>query len=119
MSTRATGGRAEQLARRYLIRQGLKPVTENWHCRQGEIDLIMRDRKTLVFVEVRFRRNSTYGTPAATVGLTKQRRLVHAAHRYLQQLGSEPPCRFDVIAITAEPELQLQWIRNAFDATVY
>ena len=79
----------------------------------------MRDRKTLVFVEVRFRRNSTYGTPAATVGLTKQRRLVHAAHRYLQQLGSEPPCRFDVIAITAEPELQLQWIRNAFDATVY
>ncbi|MEJ2308616.1 MAG: YraN family protein [Gammaproteobacteria bacterium] len=118
MTTRATGGRAEQQARRFLIRQGLKPVTENWHCRQGEIDLIMQDRKTLVFVEVRFRRNSDYGTPAATVGHTKQRRLIQAAQRYLQQLGSMPPCRFDVVAITAEPELQMEWIRNAFDAVV-
>lgn len=118
MTTRATGSRAERLARDYLRKQGLKPVTENWRCRQGEIDLIMREKKVLVFVEVRYRRNSLYGTPAATVGHSKQRRLILAASHYLQQLGNEPPCRFDVVAITAEPELRMEWIRNAFDAVV-
>jgi putative endonuclease len=118
MTTRATGRRAEQLARDFLRRQGLKRVNENWSCRHGEIDLIMREREVLVFVEVRFRRNSRFGTPAATVGPIKQRRLVLAAHHYLQRLGRQPPCRFDIIAITAEPEWQVEWIRNAFDATI-
>lgn len=118
MTTRATGRRAEQLARDFLRRQGLKPVDENWSCRHGEIDLIMREREVLVFVEVRFRRNSRFGTPAATVGHIKQRRLVLAAQHYLQRLGRQPPCRFDIIAITAEPEWQVEWIRNAFDATL-
>jgi putative endonuclease len=118
MTTRATGSRAEQLAKSYLQQQGLRPVVDNWHCRQGEIDLIMRDRNMLVFVEVRYRKNSRYGTPAATVGHIKQRRLIHAANNYLQQLGTLPQCRFDVVAVTAEPELQIEWIRNAFDAVV-
>ncbi|MGD9297496.1 MAG: YraN family protein [Chromatiales bacterium] len=118
MTTRATGRRAELLARDFLRQQGLKPVDQNWSCRHGEIDLIMRERDVLVFVEVRFRKNSRFGTPAATVGHIKQRRLVLAAHHYLQRLGRQPPCRFDIIAITAEPERQMEWIRNAFDATV-
>jgi putative endonuclease len=118
MTTRATGRRAELLARDFLRRQGLRPVEENWSCRHGEIDLVMREREVLVFVEVRFRRNSRFGTPAATVGLIKQRRLVLAALHYLQRLGRQPPCRFDIIAITAEPEPQVEWIRNAFDATL-
>jgi putative endonuclease len=118
MTTQATGRRAEQIAREFLSRQGLKPLEENWHCRQGEIDLIMRDRDVLVFVEVRFRKNSRFGTPAETVGHTKQRRLVLAAHHYLQRLRKPPPCRFDIVAMTAEPELQMEWIRNAFDATL-
>ncbi|MGD9096146.1 MAG: YraN family protein, partial [Chromatiales bacterium] len=68
MTTRATGRRAELLARDFLRQQGLKPVDQNWSCRHGEIDLIMRERDVLVFVEVRFRKNSRFGTPAATVG---------------------------------------------------
>ena len=118
MTTRATGRRAELLAKDFLRKQGLRPVEENWSCRHGEIDLIMREGDVLVFIEVRFRKNSRFGTPAATVGHTKQRRLVLAAHHYLQRLGRQPPCRFDIIAITAEPERQMEWIRNAFDATL-
>ena len=118
MTTRATGRRAELLARDFLRQQGLKLVEQNWSCRHGEIDLIMRERDVLVFVEVRFRKNSRFGTPAATVGRIKQRRLVLAAQHYLQRLGRQPPCRFDIIAMTAEPERQMEWIRNAFDATV-
>ncbi|MEJ2315896.1 MAG: YraN family protein [Gammaproteobacteria bacterium] len=118
MTTRATGRRAELLARDFLRQQGLKLVEQNWSCRHGEIDLIMRERDVLVFVEVRFRKNSRFGTPAATVGHIKQRRLVLAAQHYLQRLGRQPPCRFDIIAMTAEPERQMEWIRNAFDATV-
>lgn len=118
MTTRATGRRAEQHAKEFLRKQGLKPVEENWYCRHGEIDLIMHDRDVLVFVEVRFRRNSRFGTPAATIGHIKQRRLVLAARHYLQRLQRQPPCRFDIVAITAEPETQTEWIRNAFDATL-
>ena len=118
MTTHATGRRAEQIARAFLSGQGLKPVEENWHCRLGEIDLIMQERDVLVFVEVRFRKNSHFGTPAETVGHTKQRHLVLAAHQYLQRFRKPPPCRFDIVALTAEPALQMEWIRNAFDATL-
>lgn len=68
---------------------------------------------TLVFVEVRFRRNAQHGGAAATVSRTKQQRCILGARHYLMSLRALPPCRFDVVAIDGE---QLSWLRGAFDA---
>jgi putative endonuclease len=111
----AQGTAAEDLALRYLEARGLTLVTRNFRCRTGELDLIMRDGEQLVFVEVRSRRHTRYGTPAESVTRTKQQRLLRAAAFYLQRQRLNPPCRFDVVAILqAESEPQVEWIRDAF-----
>lgn len=116
MSSRERGDRAEQYALDFLKSRGLKLVRRNFLCRMGEIDLIMMHHQHLVFVEVRYRKNSNYGTPAATVSLTKQRRLTRTANIYLQQQGCNTACRFDVVAIVAQPQVKIEWIKNAFEA---
>ena len=84
------------------------------HAPGAEIDLVVRERDgTLVFVEVRSRGASRHGGAAASVGPTKQRRLLLAATHYLQRYASPPPCRFDVIAIDGE---RIEWYKAAFDA---
>lgn len=103
----------EASAERYLRHQGLKPICRNYRGRRGEIDLVMREGDELVFVEVRQRARRDYGSAAATVGPTKQRRLVAAASEYLQRHG-EQPCRFDVVAF--EGQAEPAWIRDAFNA---
>lgn len=118
------GAAAESLALQYLKNQGLTLVEKNFSLKQGEIDLIMMDSGTLVFVEVRFRRNSKYGTPAETVNTSKQKKLLLAASIYLQQKGltDRYPCRFDVVAITqTERKIKNQlpefsWYKDAFSA---
>ena len=107
------GQSAEKRAERFLAARGLRCVARNWRCRFGEIDLIMQDGETRVFVEVRLRSDSAYGGAAASVTPAKQRKLVAAARQYLTTLDTVPPCRFDVVALAgdAAPE----WIRNAFD----
>lgn len=107
------GQSAEARAEAFLITQGLASVARNWRCRFGEIDLIMQDGKTRVFVEVRLRSRSDFGGAAASVTPAKQRKLLAAARQYLSGLKTLPPCRFDVIALDAggAPD----WIRNAFD----
>ncbi len=119
MSSRvAQGTAAEELARRYLETRGLTLVARNFRCRVGELDLIMRDGDQLVFVEVRSRRDSRFGTPAESVTRTKQQRLLRAAAVYLQRQRLDLPCRFDVLAILhAESEPQMEWIRDAFHLT--
>mgnify|MGYP001247034503 CR=1 FL=1 len=107
------GQHAESRAEAFLVARGLAPVARNWRCRFGEIDLVMRDGPTLVFVEVRSRRHNTFGGAAASVTPSKQRKLLAAARQYLSGLKSIPPCRFDVVALDGggDPE----WFRNAFD----
>jgi putative endonuclease len=102
------GRRAEALAQRYLRRRGLADVARNVHCRHGEIDLVMRDGDTLVFVEVRYRRDGAFGRGSDSVTVAKQRRL--ARHpRWMNH-----PCRFDVISIDGPlDEAAVDWIRNA------
>ena len=112
--TTLLGRSAETHAERFLESRGLKRVTRNWRCRFGEIDLIMRDGSTLVFVEVRMRSHADFGGAAASVTSSKQRKLLAAAKLYLSNLSYTPPCRFDVVALTdsrAAPE----WIQSAFD----
>jgi putative endonuclease len=106
------GGEKEDVACRYLEGRGLRLVTRNHRCRHGEIDLVMRDGDTLVFVEVRYRRSQRFGSAADSVDVRKQRRLTAAAGHYLQRHPTPLPCRFDVLAIGAGD--RVDWIRHAF-----
>lgn len=114
---REQGEAAEQRARRHLESLGLRFVRANYQCRRGEIDLIMRERDTLVFVEVRQRRHTAFGGALASVTHAKQRRIILTAQHYLQRMRLDAPVRFDVVAIEADRELH--WIRDAFRADGY
>jgi len=90
-------------------------VLQNYHCRFGEIDLIMQDNKTLVFVEVRLRSNSKFGSAGASITPQKQQKLIATAQHYLQQHG-DCLCRFDAILMDKADAKHIEWLRNAFDA---
>lgn len=94
-------GRAgEKLAEDYLRGRGLKLLERRFSTPAGEIDLIMRDGGTLVFVEVKTRSDEQYARPQDAVGLLKQRRLLRAARWYLARRGlAAAPCRCDVVAV--------------------
>lgn len=107
------GHDAELLAASFLQQQNLILLDQNYRCRFGEIDLIMQDRQTLVFVEVRMRSSERFGGAAASISWPKQKKLLNTARHYLAKLASEPPCRFDAILITGANH-QIDWIKNAF-----
>lgn len=109
------GHQAELLAACYLQEQGLKLLERNYRCRQGEIDLILQDGKTLVFAEVRLRTNPRFGGAAESITATKQARIIRAAQHYLSSVTPQPPCRFDVVLLEKLDNNAPQWIRNAFD----
>lgn len=110
------GEHAEQLACRHLVSRGLQLIQRNYRCRSGELDLVMRDGDSIVFVEVRYRADTRYGSAADTVDWRKRRRLIAAAQHYLQATKyRDLPCRFDVIAIGGPPrERRIDWIVDAF-----
>ena len=113
-----TGSQAEKLASIYLQEQGLKLVTSNYRCRFGEIDLIMRDDKTFIFVEVRLRSSALFGGAAYSINARKQKKLIITAEYYLQQntAAAKMACRFDAILMDKTSAQNMQWIQNAFDA---
>jgi len=113
----ATGENAEKQACDYLRQQGLELLERNYRCRQGEIDLIMRDGAYTVFVEVRYRRNTGFGSGAETVDSRKQQKLITTASLYLQQHRrlAQQPARFDVVSMSQQTDIaQIEWIRDAF-----
>lgn len=116
-SRQASGQAAEALALQHLQRQGLRLLAQNWRCKRGELDLVMLDGATVVFVEVRYRRHSAWGGAIESVDARKREKLINAASYFLQQQArwANAPCRFDVIAIDAVEPLRLNWIPNAFD----
>ncbi len=115
----ASGARAEALAAAFLVARGLQPITRNYRTKAGEIDLIMRDGATLVFVEVRFRSRTVHGTPEETIDARKRRRITRAAAHYLTTLAVVPDCRFDVISIVGDlpGEQGCEWLQAAFDTS--
>ena len=111
------GSAAEAVAARYLESQGLAPLTRNFRCRFGELDLVMMHRRVLVIVEVRSRRRTTVTTPGATVDRGKQRRLIGATRFFLlrHRQFADWPVRFDVVEITGDlSEPGIRWSRAAF-----
>lgn len=116
---RSRGAAVEAAARAHLQRAGLRDVAANASYRFGELDLVMLDGATLVFVEVRYRRNARFGGGAASVDVHKRRKLVHAAHAFLAHhpRHADSPCRFDVVEADGDPAApRLNWLRDAFRA---
>lgn len=109
------GFAAEAHAHEYLKAQGLILIISNYRCTMGEIDLIMRDKTHLVFIEVRARTNNAFGGALASITLEKQRKLRKAALHYLStnHLHDKFPVRFDVLAMDGKSR-QITWVKNAF-----
>ncbi len=118
-TTKNAGDAAERIAEEYLTSQGLKVMARNYRCRYGEIDLVMQERDTLVFVEVRLRRThkgNDFGGAAASITSTKQARIIAAAQHYLSGMKQLPPCRFDAVLMNAANESSVEWMKGAFEA---
>ena len=117
-STRKIGEQTEAIASDYLKSQGLSLIEKNYHCRGGEVDLIMQEQDTLVFVEVKYRQSTGYGGAAAAVSATKQKKIKHCVTFYLHQKGLNEyntPCRLDVVTLEGNlKEPHIHWFKNAF-----
>ena len=113
----STGRRWERHAERFLKRHGLTPIARNFSGKGGEIDLVMRDRDHVAFIEVRYRNRSRFGSAASSVTLKKQKKIVRCAQLFLQTFPkwANHPCRFDVIAYDSNGGIgRPVWIRAAF-----
>lgn len=114
---RARGDAVEAAALAFLEARGLRVLARNASAHGGELDLVMLDGQTLVFVEVRYRASNAFGGGAASVDAGKRRKLVHAAQAYLLRhpRHANAPCRFDVVAASGDPATPaLDWLRDAF-----
>ena len=116
--TRTVGFDAERVADRYLQDRELKPVTRNFRCRLGEIDLIMLDEDCLVFVEVRYRASNRFSSASLTIDIHKQRKIIRTAALFLAKRSqfANSTVRFDVVAIDADDHgnKTIEWIKDAF-----
>jgi putative endonuclease len=120
MSWRRKGLRFEDRARSYLERRGLSLLSQNFHGRRGEIDLIMRDGDRICFIEVKYRKSRAYGGAANAIPAAKRRRIVDTALYYLSTRAAAARLapRFDAVLIQQQPDggEAIEWIRNAFYA---
>jgi putative endonuclease len=104
------GEEAEALAAAHLGRCGLAIVARNYRCRFGEIDIVAQDRGTLVFVEVRLRSRSDFGTAAESINGAKRKRLIAAARHYLARTRADCACRFDAFLVGGDG--RVEWLKN-------
>lgn len=114
-----TGQQAEEMACHYLSKQGLKTLERNFRSPRGELDAVMEDGDTIVFVEVRYRKQTRFGSGAESVNHTKQAKLIATALYYLQQHPKyhNRPTRFDVVAMTDQvQQARIDWIKDAFQS---
>ncbi len=108
------GVAAERAAETFLREQGLSVVARNWQCKTGEIDLICKDGKTLVFVEVRQRRSRQFASAAESITSAKQQKLIRTAETYLLTCKQTPPCRFD--AVLFDGDNPVRWLKNIIES---
>ena len=112
------GKQAEDIAKAFLLEQGLTFVTANFHSRQGEIDLVMRDQQAWIFVEVKYRKNMLFGGAILAISAKKQEKIRQCTTFYLQKCGLNEyntPCRFDAVLIDGNiNNPTINWLKNAF-----
>ena len=114
MNKRQTGTEYEEQAAQWLTERGFEILEKNYRCRIGEIDLIARDGRYLVFIEVKYRSDGKAGDPSEAVNWQKQKKICKTAGWYLRQkrIPEDMPCRFDVVSILGS---QIHHIKNAFE----
>lgn len=110
------GDWGEDLAASFLLGEGFEVLERNWRFKRAEIDVIAREKGILVFIEVKTRANTFFGRPEEMVRTTKKHLLYDAAMAYMRSVGYEWEIRFDIIAITGEPEkgVEIAHFRDAF-----
>ena len=114
-NSREKGQYYERQAQKYLEAQGLKAIERNYYCPYGELDVIMKDGDTLVFVEVKFRKNNIKGGANYALSPQKQAKLKRTIYHYLGAKNlKNQPLRNDYVAITGEPSLHINWLKNVF-----
>ena len=123
-TSHSKGQHAENACCEYLKQQGLTLLEQNYRGPHGEIDIVMKDKNTLVFVEVRYRKNDDYGGALESITSTKQARILATAEQYLQRETRIKNARIDVVAMSQKPqnkateqssdEYSFDWIKNAF-----
>lgn len=116
-SRQRLGQSGEKLAANYLKKQGYKLIEINYRSKLGEIDIVAKDRGTLVFIEVKTRSGEQYGSPAAAVTPTKQRQISRAAQCYLAEHQLfDTEARFDVVSVLRKGnDYSIKLIRDAFE----
>ena len=114
MNKRDVGTFYEDVAVRYLEENGVEIIARNYRCRLGEIDLIGRQGKVLIFFEVKYRKSTNYGSSLQAVDVRKQKQIVRTAKYYLTYDRSDSYIRFDVIGIDND---RVEWIKDAFGAS--
>lgn len=117
MNKRKLGKEFEEMAQTYLIQQGYTILETNFWCRSGEIDLIAREGGYLVFIEVKYRKDTEKGTPLEAVNFRKIKNITRVSRYYLykNRISEDYPCRFDVVSILGS---NITLIQNAFDAYI-
>ena len=118
MNKRLKGSIYEELARNYLKQNGCNILFKNFRSRSGEIDIIARDGKYLCFIEVKFRKDDSYGLPEEAVNYHKQKQICKVSKFYLysRKIPLDTPIRYDVLSISgSENEYTVHWVKNAFD----
>ncbi len=113
--SRAVGTHYENEAAKFLEARGLKIIARNVSYSFGELDLVAKDGETLVFVEVKHRKQISHGMPFEAVTISKQRKIIKAAKAFIQRMPKTPFCRFDVISIMGTaPEHAIEHLKDAF-----
>ena len=117
MKRKVVGELGESIAREYLQKKGYQIIETNFRCREGEIDIIARDKNYLTFVEVRTRKSSGFGTPEESINAAKKEKLTSLAFAYLQTHRKSPSLwRFDVVAVELNQDGQVSRINLIQDA---
>jgi putative endonuclease len=111
---KAIGNRGEALALKYLSEKGYTLLVKNYRCKRAEIDLIVRNEETLVFVEVKARSSTGYGFPEEAVDEKKAAMIMEAADQYIYESAWEGAIRFDVISIVLQPQISIRHFEDAF-----
>ncbi len=110
------GNKEEQMAIKFLKKKGLKLIQANYHSRFGEIDIIMWEKKELVFIEVKARKENAQVSAIESITTSKINKITKTAQIYLQTLETIPSCRFDVVAVTnyKDNKSDINWVKNAW-----
>jgi putative endonuclease len=111
MSNRGTW--AEDAAAASLVKRSLKLLERNYRCRFGESDPVLRDARTLIFVEVRYRKSHSFGGAGESITTSKRRKLLRAARHYMAAHSEFPACRFDAVLLNGDTP-EVDWIVDAF-----